>query len=172
MKQNTINFIAACALLTGPNAAFATGSHAGGHGHTAASMGVAGKAQDISRTIHVDMSDAMRFTPSAIQVKQGETIRFVIKNSGQLSHEFVLGSTQDLADHYELMKKNPEMEHADDNMLTVKPGQTGEMLWKFTRSGSVGFACLQVGHFDAGMKGNIAVAAAKAKASKPTSTAP
>jgi uncharacterized cupredoxin-like copper-binding protein len=171
MKKHTINFIAACAILAGTNTAFATGSHAGGHGHTASNIGVAGKAQDISRTIQVDMSDAMRFTPSAIQVKQGETIRFVVKNSGQLSHEFVLGSTKDLADHYEQMKKNPEMEHADDNMLTVKPGQTGELLWKFTRSGSVAFACLHVGHFDAGMKGSIAVAAAKAKASKPTSTA-
>lgn len=105
------------------------------------------------------MSDAMRFTPAAIQAKQGETIRFVVKNSGQISHEFVLGTEKDLMAHYEVMKKSPHMQHADDNMLTVAPGQSGELLWKFTQAGAVDFACLQPGHYDAGMKGAVAVAA-------------
>ena len=118
-------------------------------------------AAKVSRTITVDMSDAMRFTPSSIKAKKGETVRFVVKNSGQLSHEFVLGTAKDLKEHYEAMKKFPEMEHADDNMLTVKPGQTGEMVWQFTRAGTVSFACLHPGHFDAGMKGAITISSAK-----------
>lgn len=116
-------------------------------------------AAHVTRTVAVDMSDAMRFTPAAINARQGETIRFVVKNSGQLSHEFVLGTTKDLKAHGEAMKKHPHMQHADDNMLTVAPGQSGELLWKFTQAGAVTFACLQPGHFEAGMKGAVTVAA-------------
>jgi len=136
---------------------FASGKHAGGHAE--ARIGVVGVAANVTRTVAVDMTDAMRFTPAAIAVVQGETIRFVVKNSGKLKHEFVLGSAQELKDHYEQMKKHPDMEHDDDNMLTVQPGQTGELVWQFTQAGSVGFACLQVGHYDAGMKGAVSVAA-------------
>ena len=164
--KNTIKFIAACALLAGASGSFATGNHAGGHTHADGdtTIGKAGVATQVTRTIEIDMSDAMRFTPSNIKAKQGETIRFVVKNSGQLSHEFVLGTAKDLKDHYEVMKKFPEMEHADDNMLTVKPGQTREMVWQFTKAGTISFACLHPGHYDAGMKGSIAVAATKSKA--------
>lgn len=160
--KNMIKIIAACALLAGATATFAAGNHAGGHDHgpgKAQSIGKVGVAANVTRTVEVDMSDAMRFTPAAIQAKQGETIRFVVKNSGKLSHEFVLGTTADLKAHYEVMKKNPHMEHADDNMLTVAPGQSAELLWHFTQTGTVDFACLHPGHYDAGMKGAVAVAA-------------
>lgn len=159
--KTTIKTIAACALLACATATFAAGNHAGGHDHgpgKAQSIGAAGVAASVTRTVEVDMSDAMRFTPANIQAKQGETIRFVVKNSGQLSHEFVLGTAKDLKAHYEVMKKNPHMEHADDNMLTVAPGQSAELLWRFTQAGTVDFACLHPGHYDAGMKGAVAVA--------------
>lgn len=157
--KNTIKLIAACAVLASVTGTFAAGSHGGGH--DAQVVGKPGVASKVNRTVEVDMSDAMRFTPANIKAKQGETIRFVVKNSGQLSHEFVLGTTKDLKAHYEVMKKNPEMEHADDNMLTVKPGQTSEILWQFTKAGTVDFACLHPGHYDAGMKGSVAVANAR-----------
>jgi uncharacterized cupredoxin-like copper-binding protein len=99
----------------------------------------------------------MRFTSADIAVKQGETIRFVVQNSGKVKHEMVLGTEKELKEHYEEMKKNPEMEHADDNQVTVQPGKTGEIIWQFTKTGKVNFACLQVGHFDAGMKGVVMV---------------
>lgn len=57
-----------------------------------------------------------------------------------------------------MMMKMPEMEHADDNQVTVAPGGTGEVIWKFTKAGDVDFACLQPGHYDAGMKGLVKVA--------------
>lgn len=82
----------------------------------------------------------------------------MVKNSGQLRHEFVLGTEKDLKAHYEVMKKTPHMEHAEDNMLTVAPGQSAELLWRFTQAGTVDFACLHPGHYDAGMKGRVAVA--------------
>ncbi len=102
-------------------------------------------------------------------MKRGETIRFVVKNSGQLKHEFVLGTEKELKAHYEVMKKFPEMEHADPNMVTVAAGKTGEVIWQFTQWGTVDFACLQPGHYDAGMKGAVEVSGGQV-ASKPKPT--
>jgi uncharacterized cupredoxin-like copper-binding protein len=137
--------------------------HSHDHSH-AASIGVPGKAAKVSRSVNVDMTDTMRFNPASIDVKQGETIRFVVKNSGQLKHEFVLGTDKELKAHYELMKKFPEMEHSDPNQVTVAPGKAGEVIWQFTKAGKVDFACLQPGHYDAGMKGIVNVAAGKGAA--------
>lgn len=135
---------------------FATGNHAGGHADSDA-IGEPGKAADAKRTVTVNMLDSMRFTPQSITVKQGETIKFIVKNSGKVKHEMVLGTEKELKEHYEVMKKNPEMEHADDNQITVQPGRSGEIIWRFTKAGKVNFACLQPGHYDAGMKGFVTV---------------
>lgn len=141
------------------SAALASGSHTGGHDDEA--IGKPGVAAKVTRTVTVDMKDDMRFHASEFSVKQGETIRFIAKNSGKVKHEMVLGTAKDLKDHYEVMKKNPEMEHADANMVTVAPGKSGEIIWQFTKAGKVDFACLQPGHFDAGMKGLVTVASSK-----------
>ena len=141
--------------------AMAAGNHASGHGGIE-EIGKPGLAAKVTRTVNVDMTDDMRFHTSKIAVKQGETIRFVAKNSGQVKHEMVLGTAKELKDHYEVMKKNPEMEHADENMVTVAPGKSGEIIWHFTKAGKVDFACLQPGHYDAGMKGVVHVASRKA----------
>ena len=133
------------------------------HGGESGAIGEPGKPERVTRTVAVDMTDNMRFSPSRITVKQGETIRFVVKNSGQIKHEFVLGTAQELKEHYEVMKKFPDMEHAEPNMVTVAPGKTGEVVWQFTRSGKVDFACLQPGHYEAGMKGAVTVADAAAQ---------
>jgi uncharacterized cupredoxin-like copper-binding protein len=109
------------------------------------------------------MTDAMRFTPASIEVKRNETVRFRITNSGKIKHEMVLGTEKELKEHYELMKKNPEMEHDDPNMVTLGPGKSGEIVWQFTKAGKVDFGCLQPGHYDAGMKGAVKVAAGNAK---------
>ena len=146
--------IAVPAMLLGMSA-MASGSHAGGHGDDA--IGKPGVASKVTRTVNIDMTDDMKFHSSLINAKQGETIRFVAKNSGKVKHEMVLGTEKDLKEHYEVMKKNPEMEHADANMVTVAPGKTGEIIWQFTKAGKVDFACLQPGHYDAGMQGLVSV---------------
>lgn len=138
--------------------ASASGSHAGGHGSDAESaIGKPGVAAKVTRTVQVDMSDNMRFTPADIRVKQGETVRFVVKNVGVIKHELVLGTDKELKEHYAAMMKNPEMEHEDPNMVTLAAGKTGEVIWQFTKAGKVDFACLQPGHYDAGMKGAVSV---------------
>jgi uncharacterized cupredoxin-like copper-binding protein len=90
-------------------------------------------------------------------VKRGETIRFVARNTGKEKHEMVLGTIEELKKHAELMRKFPEMEHADPNQVTVDPGKTGELVWQFTKAGTFDFACLVPGHFEAGMFGKVRV---------------
>lgn len=162
MKLRTL--IAALAAFTASAAAIAGGNHAGGHSHAGDSaIGVPGKAAQATRTVEVDMTDDMRFSPAGIQVKQGETVRFRIRNAGKLKHEFVLGTDKDLKAHYQAMLKFPEMEHEEPNMITLAGGKTGEVVWQFTQAGKVDFACLQPGHYDAGMKGAVTVAKGSAK---------
>jgi uncharacterized cupredoxin-like copper-binding protein len=160
MKLNHI--IAALVMVLVSSFANASGDHAGGHGE-ADSIGQPGKTENISRTVTITMLDSMRYSPASVTVKQGETIRFIVKNSGKIKHEMVLGTEKELKEHYELMKKTPEMEHADENMVTVPPGESGEIIWQFTKAGKIDFACLIPGHYDAGMKGTVKVKPEKKK---------
>jgi uncharacterized cupredoxin-like copper-binding protein len=146
--------------LTSPAFAHGNEEHAGGkeqHEGHAAALGEPGDPAKVTRTIDVGMSDLMRFSPARISVKRGETIRFVLNNDGKIRHEMVLGEIKELKKHAELMRKFPEMEHSDPNMVTVDPAKTGELVWHFTKAGTFTFACLQPGHFEAGMKGKIVV---------------
>lgn len=120
-------------------------------------FGKQGDRRKVTRTIHIDMSDQMRFSPAAIRVKQGETIRFIVRNKGKLPHEMVVGTLEELKEHGELMKKFPDMEHDEPYMAHVKPGDQQEMIWQFTHAGDFYFGCLMPGHFDAGMIGKITV---------------
>ena len=121
--------------------------------------GIAGELKSAKRSIEVGMSDAMRFTPDTIHVRRGETIRFVLRNDGQLLHEFVLGTQWELEKHAALMMKFPNMEHDETYMAHVPPGQTGQIVWTFNRAGLFDFACLIAGHYQAGMVGKITVSA-------------
>ena len=146
-----------CALCTAVPA-YASGDHSGSHQHGGTSdIGHAGATDKAKRTVTITMLDTMRFSPATIRVRGGETVRFVIHNAGKVKHELVLGTQADLREHKAFMQKNPEMEHEDDNMVTVQPGQLGEIIWQFSKAGIVYFACLQPGHYDAGMKGQVTV---------------
>ena len=125
-------------------------------GHAAA-LGKPADVRRATRTIEVVMSDNMRFEPERIDIRQGETVRFVVRNSGNIKHELVLGTMAEMKKHADLMAKFPEMEHEDPNAVSVEPGKTGEFAWTFTKSGTFDFACLVPGHFEAGMKGKIRV---------------
>ena len=142
-------------------AAMAAGDHQGGHAmhgdQHASTVGVPGKAADVTRTIDVNMDDSMRFVPDHVTVKAGETVRFFLKNRGKVPHEMVIGSMAELKEHAEMMRKFPSMEHEEPNMITLKPGQRGGLIWKFDRPGSVDFACLIPGHMEAGMVAKVTV---------------
>jgi uncharacterized cupredoxin-like copper-binding protein len=119
--------------------------------------GVAGDVKAAKRTIEVSMTDNMRFTPDNIEVRQGETIKFVIRNNGKMMHEMVIGTKKELDEHAALMQKFPNMEHDEPYMAHVAPGKTGELVWNFNRPGEFDYACLIAGHYQAGMVGKIKV---------------
>jgi uncharacterized cupredoxin-like copper-binding protein len=119
-----------------------------------------GRAADpkrAKRTIRVEMTDQMRFLPAQITVSRGEIVRFVPVNKGQVMHEMVLGTMDELKKHAETMKKHPGMEHDEPHMAHVAPGKSGVMGWQFTKAGEFFYGCLIPGHFDAGMIGKVTV---------------
>ena len=150
-KGSIITAIIAAALLA-PALAMADA----GHG---AAIGKAGDPKKVTRTIKISGSDKMRYNPSEIVVKRGETVRLVVKNSGKIDHELVLGMMKELKEHAELMRKHPGMEHDEPNAVYIRPGETREIIWQFSKAGTVDFACTVPGHFEAGMGGSIKVVA-------------
>ena len=118
----------------------------------------------ISRTIEIIAREAegkMSYTPDKIEVRRGEQIRFVIKNEGELAHEFLLDSFEGNAKHKSQMEKNPTMEHDEPNGTRLETKKAGEILWVFDKVGAFEFACLIPGHYEAGMKGVVTVVDAK-----------
>jgi uncharacterized cupredoxin-like copper-binding protein len=112
------------------------------------------------RVVAITMTDGpgtMSYSPDKIEVRKGEQIKFVLKNTGYLAHEFLLDSFENNAKHKIEMEKNPEMEHDDPNGKRLEPKKSAEVLWRFTKSGTFEFACLIPGHYETGMKGTIVV---------------
>jgi uncharacterized cupredoxin-like copper-binding protein len=150
-------------LLAAAPLAHAHQNHARKPGERAAisteekAFGRQGDPKRATRTIRVDMTDAMRFAPASITVAQGETVRFVVRNAGKVMHEFVLGTLAELREHAELMKQFPNMEHDEPYMAHVAPGKTETLVWQFTKPGEFHYGCLLPGHFEAGMVGRVTV---------------
>jgi len=120
-------------------------------------FGRAADPRKAKRTVRIEMSDKMRFSPAQITVKRGEVVRFVPVNRGQVMHEMVLGTMPDLKSHADLMRKYPGMEHDEPHMAHVAPGKSGEIGWRFTKARTFYFGCLVPGHFEAGMLGKVEV---------------
>jgi uncharacterized cupredoxin-like copper-binding protein len=128
------------------------------HGHFSA--GEPGDPKKPARVVKVKMFEdgkKMLYEPALIEVRRGEQVRFVLENSGDEDHEFVLATIAENKKHRELMKKLPEMEHDDPNAKRVMTYGSGELIWKFTKRGEFEFACLIPGHYEAGMHGKIIV---------------
>ena len=116
--------VATIALALASGAAFAhEGAHKNPNGPVKKEQkpwGIAGDARAATRTVGIAMGDTMRFTPSSVEVRQGETVRFVISNKGRLLHEMVIGDKQTLAEHAALMARFPTMEHDEPMVFAVK----------------------------------------------------
>ncbi|WP_203299711.1 cupredoxin domain-containing protein [Marinobacter sediminum] len=153
-------------------------SHHSGHGH-GWSGGEPGKASAVSRTINIDMHDNY-FEPESIDVKAGETVRFVVSNKGSLVHEFNVG-TPDMHEARQVEMKmlvehgviqggalnhammemdmggGHSMKQDDPNSVLLEPGDSREVVWTFTGAGDLEFACNVPGHYQAGMYGDVNV---------------
>ena len=162
-----IHVTLATALMGGLSAtAFAHTKKSGEDSHAEAdaelvqeqkAWGIAAAESKATRTVEVAMKDTMEFVPASISVEEGETVKFVVTNEGQLMHEFVLGTTASNDEHAEMMMKFPGMEHDEPYMAHVEPGKTQELTWTFNRAGDFAFACLIAGHYQAGMVGDLDV---------------
>ena len=155
--RNVLLPIMAAALLP---ASHALADKAGPpHAHPL-SAGQPGDPKKPARTVEVVMREAdgkMMFVPNRIEVRRGEQIRFVIRNAGELEHEFVLATKEENRKHAQEMQKNPDMEHEDPNMARVASRKAGEIVWRFTKRGTFEFGCLIPGHYEAGMFGTVIV---------------
>ncbi len=160
----TKNLFLAAVLTLAPLAAFPHGDEQHKQAKKAAAQpmvetdfGRTGDPRRVTRTVKVDMADTMRFTPAELEVKQGDTVKFVVRNSGKQMHEMVIGTMKELKDHAEVMKKHPGMEHDEPYMAHVAPGKTQEIVWQFTKPGEFHYGCLIPGHLEAGMVGRVKV---------------
>ncbi|HKK55217.1 cupredoxin domain-containing protein [Marinobacter sp.] len=171
-------FLIFTAAMTVSASAFAAGAHSDGHGHGhGVNIGKPGDASKADRTINVEMHDNY-YEPESIEVKPGETVRFVVENKGSLVHEFNIGTPDMHEAHQEEMqmmvehgviqggKLNREMmamdmgdghsmKHDDPNSVLLEPGEVREVVWNFTGKGNVEFACNVPGHYQAGMYGEV-----------------
>lgn len=142
-------------------AAFAGAGPTGhSHGHETFSAGEPGDPKKPARIIQITMQEGdgkMMFIPDRLEIRRGEQVKFMLRNNGELDHEFILASTAENVKHAEEMKKNPEMEHDDPNAKRLTPKKTTEIVWKFTKAGQFEYGCLIPGHRDAGMTGTVIV---------------
>ena len=161
MRMATLVAFISALAFSGLAAAHGTASHKAAEKKPISTeekpFGREGDPSRVTRTIKVDMSDRMRFSPAELRVRPGETIRFEVRNSGKTMHEMVLGTMQDLKEHAELMRRHPGMEHDEPHMAHVAPGKTERIVWQFSKPGEFHYGCLIPGHFEAGMVGRIVV---------------
>jgi uncharacterized cupredoxin-like copper-binding protein len=161
--MNTAKLAASILMAT----AFASGAALAGpggkghsHAHSEFSAGEPGDPKKPARIIQVTMQEGdgkMMFLPARLEIKRGEQVKFMLRNNGELDHEFILASTEENVKHAEEMKKNPEMEHDDPNAKRLSPKKTNEIVWKFTKAGQFEYGCLIPGHREAGMTGTVIV---------------
>ncbi|TDF84817.1 cupredoxin domain-containing protein [Pseudomonas sp. H9] len=141
-------------------------------------FGAPAPAAKADRTVEIVMGD-MYYEPRSLQVKAGETVRFVLINKGAVVHEFSLGDAVMHAKHQKqmaammgqmdhaamghgsmnhgAMNHGASMMHADPNTVMVEPGKQGELTWTFSQSTPIEFACNVPGHYQAGMVGKLTI---------------
>jgi uncharacterized cupredoxin-like copper-binding protein len=144
----------------------ACGGEEHGDGHEAATSvagtipGAPADAADADREIQIQTLDQLAFDPESVEVEAGETITFVIENTGEIDHEFVLGDEAYQAEHADEMSGG---EHGGghgselENAIEVEPGETAELTWTFEEEAELLFGCHEPGHYDGGMVGAISV---------------
>lgn len=140
-----------------------------GHEHAAKiEGGMPAKAADATRTVTIVASDN-QFSPKAVAVKAGETVRFVVRNEGKFVHELTIGTKAMQAEHQSEMlgfavsgalevdkiDRAKLGSHDHGNNVLLEPGQSGEVVWTFAKATDLEFGCNVPGHYEAGMKGDF-----------------
>ena len=133
----------------------------GGHGHGEFAVGAPASGTP-DRVIEVSMLDTMRFEfePEFNDLHAGEVIRFEVRNDGKIVHEFSIGNAEEQKKHAEMMRQMPNMKHVDPNTVSLEPGDSESLTWRFEGDDKVIFACNVPGHFEAGMHHDLAISKA------------
>ena len=139
-------------------------AHAGAH-NPDGTAGHPGEAKNATRTVKLDLKE-YSFSEPALTFKAGETVKFVVTNSGRLKHELTIGTAEEQEAHRKEMQAMSDMKHDEnahgmhkmpENSIHVAPGETRQLVWTFSKAGSLAFACNYPGHADLGMEGKITV---------------
>jgi uncharacterized cupredoxin-like copper-binding protein len=124
-----------------------------------AAHGRAGDARKAARTVALEMTSSGACSPATIAVKKGETVRLVARNRSDSAQDLALGTTGDLRFHAEMARRFPQAQAARSGRITVKPGESGTLVWHFTRAGTFDLACGPAARFDAARAGKVVVTA-------------
>src|SRR5208337_2541152 len=143
--------VAACGLT-------AASAHEGNNHPSTYWFGSPGKAAAVDRTIRVTVKD-LSFIPGSLEVKAGETVRFVVVNASEVDHDFTIGDSKAQSEHRAEMTEMASMgdiatmhaNHVDPNAVFVKGGETKEIVWRFAKAGKIEFGCNVPGHYESGM---------------------
>ena len=118
--------------------------------------GSAGAGAGADRTIDVEMRD-IAFSPTSVDVRVGETVRFNFKNTGQVTHDAFIGDAAEQEAHEKEMRDGHD--HAkQDSAVSVKPGKSASLTHTFDRAGQLLIGCHEPGHYIGGMRITVNVA--------------
>lgn len=123
----------------------------------APSGGGASPTEQGPRTVHVKMTDELRFEPAEFTVQAGETVRFEVTNAGQIVHEFLIGDEVAQEEFEMEMSEADGMQHDTDAGVAVDPGQRETFEYTFGEAGQLLAGCHEPGHYDGGMVATITV---------------
>jgi uncharacterized cupredoxin-like copper-binding protein len=132
-----------------------SGCASSGAGMEGTVLGGAADPGEATREI-VEASDDLRFDPPSVEVGVGEVLTFVVRNLGKIDHEFVLGDQAYQDMHEADMEGDADMMEMG-NAVTVAPGETKELTWRFDNAGEVLYGCHEPGHYEGGMVGSVEV---------------
>lgn len=161
-KFNTFCTSIVIAGIVGTASAWAGGTHGGSEAPNF-SFGSPGSNHEVARTVQVEAGN-MEFHIEALDIKEGETIRFVVNNVDEIDHDFTIGPPALQAKHREemmhMMENGDGMAkmHNDPNAVYLKPGETKELVWKFINVAKLEYACNIPGHYESGMMGRFQAA--------------
>jgi uncharacterized cupredoxin-like copper-binding protein len=104
-------------------------------------------------TVTVDIHYS-RFSISTLHVRQGTTVRFLVRNHDPIAHEFIVGDKQvHLRHQFGTHAAHPPV----PGEVSVAAADVGETFYRFDQPGSFEFACHLPGHLAFGMKGWVTV---------------
>ncbi len=123
-----------------------------------AAAGEPGDPKKATRTVTITATE-IAFDVKNLTVKKGETVRFVLVNRGEQPHELTIADEAEQIAHRKMMQEmaGMDMDHSDANNVSAEPGETKELVWTFTKAGTIEFACNYPGHAEVGMLGEIEV---------------